>query len=219
MRIRSRDGRVDGHGVPPSRARRGSRALSGFAVSDLPARMHEVLETTIAGHVSAIPPGSRCGSSWQKMRKKDPKRPKRTRGRPEHRDSASSHSGRHRHGACGPGAGVRPVACVCIRDRSPSRVRNRTRRRLAIMVTGFVRPRGTPDTCSGLLAAKQVFRTVRELNTRVVRAAGSGQPGQPRSGQPGRFPGPAADRPIAAASGSRGSGGRRTSPPGCRDRR
>ena len=78
---------------------------------------------------------------------------------------------------------------------------------------------GAPAICAGLFAAKPVFRTVHRVNARVVPAVGSGQPGQSRGFQSGRFPGQAADRPTEAASGSRGSGGRRASPPGCRGRR
>lgn len=150
MRTRSRDGCMDGHGVPSFRARRRSCAPmpslrpGTFRHGCTRHRSPRPRRHPSSGKYPAGPPRSRRGRSWRQG-PKVPKKPERTRGqdpavrRSEHRDSASSHSGAHVRGTCGPGCA--PVASACIRDRRPARVRNRARRRCAITVTGFGRHR------------------------------------------------------------------------------
>ncbi len=212
MRFRSRDGRVDGHCVSPSRARRGSRALSGFAVSDLPARMHEVPETTIAGHPSR---DSTLIEAREQLAEKAQEGPEKAEAhaRPAGTPLQCIESFPRGCGACGPGDA--PVAFEIAAPRAFENPHAGVLRTWLRVSAGT----GRPATCSALLPAKRIFRTAREVNTRVVLVAGPGQPGRTRGRQPGRFPGPAAEQPIAAVNGSRESGWRSASPPGCRGRR
>ena len=150
MRTRSRDGCMDGHGVPSFRARRRSCAPlpslrpGTFRHGCTRHRSPRPRRHPSSGKYPAGPPRSRRGGSWRQS-PKDPKnrnaRESRIR-RSAGRNTATMRrviSGAHVRGTCGPG--YAPVASACIRDRRPARVRNRARRRCAITVTGFGRHR------------------------------------------------------------------------------